>query len=87
MATSLRHPAWQIDYQTALREYGLDLFNISLQRAIAACMFYLNDLPSDSASYLGRLSCLAALSDLLVLRTLHYKYEFRRLANTSDSAA
>jgi hypothetical protein len=80
MAAPLASPEWQPSYQTALREYGLELSDDALQRAIASCMMSLADLPLDAKSWGKRRSCLAALSDLLVLRTLHYKYKLLRIA-------
>jgi hypothetical protein len=81
MASPVIFPDWQSDYQTALREYGFELFDSALQRALANCMSCLADLPRDIESCTRRQSCLVALSDLLLLRRLHYKYELLRIAN------
>jgi hypothetical protein len=80
MPAPLAPPEWQTNYQAALREYGLELSDQTLQRGIASCMMSLADLPLDAKSCGKRRSCLAALSDLLVLRTLHYKYKRLRIA-------
>jgi hypothetical protein len=50
-----------------------------LHRAITSCVNCLTDMPRDMSGYAKRQRCLLALSDLLVLRVLHYKYEARRM--------
>jgi hypothetical protein len=84
MASPSRCAEWHMDYQAALREYGLELFDSALRLAVTNCMLSLADLPRDLKSCARRRLCLTALSDLLVLGTLHYKYELLRIVNTGD---
>jgi hypothetical protein len=71
-------PVWQIDYQNVLREYGVSFIDIKLSRAISSCMDCLMTLPGDDFDFSEHRACLVALSDLLILRTLQYRYQARQ---------
>ena len=78
MAKPLATPAffdWHTDYQIALHEYGNGSVDLRLNLAISRCIFILREFPSHGSDFTERRSCLTALSDLLVLRTLHHRYE------------
>lgn len=62
---------WEIEYQTALREYSERPSLGELHRAITACTKSLVEVPRDTWGFVARRNCLLALSDLLILRILH----------------
>jgi hypothetical protein len=70
--------AWNKHYQTALSEYGSGSY-LKLDGAIAECIFALRVLPSKKSEFTEKRRCLTALSDLLVLRVLHRRYEATRM--------
>jgi hypothetical protein len=70
---------WEIDYETVLREYGTGFVESRLGHAITDCVTRLVEIPVPGSDFLEHRSCIIALSDLFVLRTLHYKYEAKRM--------
>ena len=78
---------WHTDYQIALREFGNDSVGLKLNIAISQCLFMLRESPSHGSDFTERRSCLTALSDLLVLRTLHHRYEAWRSPSELQAAA
>ena len=74
---------WEVDYRDAVREYGAGFVEISLRRAINSCMARLMERGLDCTVVEYR-SCLTALMDLLVLRSLHYTYDAGRARSLAE---
>ena len=70
---------WQTDYQAVLRDFGNRSVGRKLDSAIAACISALREFSYHDPGFAESRNCLAALSDLLTLRTLHYRYEAWRM--------
>jgi len=66
---------WQTDYQAVLRDFGKHSVGRKLDSAIAVCISTLREFSCYEPGFAESRNCLAALSDLLILRTLHYRYE------------
>jgi hypothetical protein len=61
---------WEIDYRAVLREYGTGFIESRLGHAVSECMTRLVEIPLSGSDFLEHRSCIIALSDRLVLRTL-----------------
>jgi hypothetical protein len=84
-ALSASYHDWQIDYRAILREYGTGFVKFKLEDAITECMARLVEIPLSGSDFLEHRSCIIALSDLFVLRTLDYKYEAKRMVAGAQS--
>ncbi len=71
----VEHPFhdWEVEYRSVLRDYGTCFIDARLHCAITACMDSLVELPQPF-NLAERRACLTALSDLLTLRSLQYRY-------------
>jgi hypothetical protein len=73
---------WEIDYRDAVREYGVGYVEVSLRRGIGSCMDRLMEHTMDCTAVEYR-SCVTALTDMLLLRSLYFTYEAARASSAA----
>ena len=80
--TPFKRQRWEIDYRDAVHKYGAGYVENSLRRGIASCMDRLMEhtLECTAAEYRA---CVTALTDLLLLRLLHFNYEAARVSGVA----
>ena len=65
-----------------MREYGVGYVEVSLRRGIASCMDRLMEHTLDCTAVEYR-ACLTAMTDMLLLRSLHFAYESARAGSVA----
>ncbi len=73
---------WEVLYRDVLRDWGTCFMDVRLRSAISGCMNVLSETPH-AFSLDERRECLAALSDLLVLRSLQHRHRAQQMVEDS----